>query len=509
MTSLGVKRAFSFDPRFVLSVETTTIRISRHDQLQLEIKLNYPPSSQRESRQVLDLWFYLPPASGIGSENYSSTDFYQDLRSYTRMTIPVISMESLLQNGEGSPLASLNIIDNLIGISGPSKNQQKRIRKETRLLSCIFHRILDRKRQEWITTPDKNELSTFIVQINQFMKTWREIKTKFLNYDLKNKTIRSLEYIDESISMHVLEYAKSILQHVESNAIEQKQQILQLIHNERTRADSMEASTATSTDGDYLIRQSNLKKYATSVLFLHPVNDRLSSWVRHLALSFAAGLAMSWAILAQFFIYFQLGIELEQSMSIPLFIAFSILAIFSYVLKDRIKSTSALYFSKRVSQWLYDRKHLYFMTDENTLMAEVSERMHFIHSEKAPKGIRKKWARMEKSRLSLMVGGEILCYHRTMKIHNRNAHASFSRFHGISDILRIHLRRWVRTFDDPFKKVQVLKKDEVVSKAISRQYIIEVIARMTNKNNDYTWGLARIRVNRSGIIDVENIPIEK
>ena len=113
---------------------------------------------------------------------------------------------------------------------------------------------------------------------------------------------------------------------------------------------------------------------------------------------------------------------------------------------------------------------------------------------------------MDKSNLSIMVGGEILWYQRKITIHNKNALHSFPKFDGISDILRIQLWRWVQTLDDPHKTLIWLDKKESKPKKIKREYIVMVTCRMQDNDDSEQWQHYSIRLNRKGIIDVQAIP---
>ena len=67
--------------------------------------------------------------------------------------------------------------------------------------------------------------------------------------------------------------------------------------------------------GNFLLRVGMLKKYVSSVLFLEKRPLKNTDWFQHVALGLAAGLAMTWAVLAQFFMFFYLGLELQQTMN--------------------------------------------------------------------------------------------------------------------------------------------------------------------------------------------------
>ena len=57
---------------------------------------------------------------------------------------------------------------------------------------------------------------------------------------------------------------------------------------------------------------------------------------------------MTWAVFAQIFAFFQLGIDLNHGMNSTLVLYFFIIAVISYILKDRIKATAGRYLSQRI-----------------------------------------------------------------------------------------------------------------------------------------------------------------
>ena len=72
----------------------STLRIKRHDRLQLEFKLEYPLGKSSGEVEI-NFWFHLPRAIGIGNGDYSPQEFYGDLRTYTRLSTPLQTLSRL------------------------------------------------------------------------------------------------------------------------------------------------------------------------------------------------------------------------------------------------------------------------------------------------------------------------------------------------------------------------------------------------------------------------------
>jgi hypothetical protein len=487
-----------------LENSSPSIRISRHERLQLEIKAVFPTQGNKDkSAYVMDVWFHIPPAAGIGGNDYPPDDFYRDIRSYTRLSTPEISLEDLVCGGPGSPLAALGTVSNLAS----KQQEQKMVRRESRLLGCMLKRALSR---ELDSLEDLEDPRAGIVNMHghllAVLSNWRGLCNDFRSHSLEADTLSALRYVDEELSHQAESACLDLLGMVgESDVFHMA--LRKTIRGEQQRR--IDAGSVTASDGyeDYLLRLGNLKKYSESSLFLEACIDRKHDWLRHAALGMAAGIAMAWAVAAQAFAFFKLGLDLPQAQTLPLLGAFVVVAIFSYILKDRIKASTGAYLSKVISK--EDRKTLHLLPSTQGTVAEVSEQMQFIHADNSPEELRKRWSLLERSRLSIVVGGEILWYRRRILMYSREASSSFSRFVGISDILRIHVWRWVRTFSDPKKVILALGADgKMKRKKVVRAYLVDVVARIRDSDGKEEWQAVRVKLNRRGILSVEDIEEE-
>ena len=106
-----------------------------------------------------------------------------------------------------------------------------------------------------------------------------------------------------------------------------------------------------------------------------------------------------------------------------------------------------------------------------------------------------------------MVGGEILHYQRTVKLYSAEARKKFARFSGVSDIMRIHLWRWVRTFDSTKKQLRFWgEKGEVDRQKLARVYALYTAASIES-DMGRVWYHHRILLNRRGIVSIEELEL--
>jgi len=77
------------------------------DRYQFEIKLVYRvPQDSQAARYDIDAYFFVPPGLGITRDNYTRSDFYDDLQAYVRLRTPSHGLDELVF-GAVSPLSRL------------------------------------------------------------------------------------------------------------------------------------------------------------------------------------------------------------------------------------------------------------------------------------------------------------------------------------------------------------------------------------------------------------------
>ena len=219
-----------------------------------------------------------------------------------------------------------------------------------------------------------------------------------------------------------------------------------------------------------------LKKYFGSVLYLDIQRDKRDGWAEHLALALAAALAMIWTIGLQIFTFFALGLDLTQNMGLGFIIAFSVISVMGYILKDRIKATVGSALRKKIPQWLSDRRNHLYAPDGDRAFGRIEERMQFVQTESIPEAVQQARLASLRSRLVAETETDVLHYHRNLHIEPSKARSK--PITKGRDILRVNIWRWIRTFSVSKKPIQVLDAAGHPSLVEApNEYVVDVLVR--------------------------------
>jgi hypothetical protein len=505
-----------------------SIAMNRHDSYQLELKIKYPPSSQTRStwwsrlfslfidskaEYKSEIYFLLPPAAGIGSGDYQPEEFYSDIRSYTRLVAPSISLKDLLNEDKNRCWKFLDIF---LKLSIIYPRHKKQLGVEIRLLSCMFRESV----HQYLHQEDlkKKQIKILIKQCIAFLQKWRKYLDALHELNvveaLHKPTMSSLFYVDEEMSIQI-EFLFVRLS--ERFHISEKSQarIMNFLQQEKRyrRTKNYQMRQQDLVNGDFLLRIGMLKKYVSSVLFLEKQKMKNTDWFQHIALALAAGMAMAWAVLAQFFMFFYMGLELQQTMNSTLISTFFVIAIFSYILKDRIKATMGPYLRKKVQKKtnIPDRKFQFLFPQAQIPIASLEERFQFLHADTVSEELKQAWSVLEEKELAVIVGGDILSFHRKTSIYHQKMKRNFKKYSGMSDVIRLHLGRWVRTFDEPVKHITTFNEQgKLQTIPASRIYVVYAALRIfepedgTEKSKT-PFSLYKILLSQKGIVSVQDM----
>ena len=87
-------------------IETIQQAVKPHDKYQIEMKLDYALSGEKETRYRISTYFFIPQALDVSEETYSKKAFYQDVKNYIRLKTPILNLRDLLEY-EQSPLCRI------------------------------------------------------------------------------------------------------------------------------------------------------------------------------------------------------------------------------------------------------------------------------------------------------------------------------------------------------------------------------------------------------------------
>ena len=162
------------------------VHVLKHDRYQIEIKTEMVASGHVDKNEQVDMWLFLPPALGIAPAEYNSSQFYSDLRTYTRLKTPFFNVSSLLKSSH-SPLVLLErrISDK------PTVTVQRMLRQEIKLLTTVVRKM---------ETADGESIS--IEMLQQVLQRWRGVHRDLSKKQMLPKTIACLNIADEVLSNH-------------------------------------------------------------------------------------------------------------------------------------------------------------------------------------------------------------------------------------------------------------------------------------------------------------------
>ena len=509
------------------------IRLKQHDRLQLELKVEHRVTADtaKKVRSELDVWFYLPPASGVGLGNYATDRFYEDLRVFTRLKTPSYSLEELCTPDDVSaPLGRLYERVRALPDGTLPEKREKALRRDCRLLVMAARLALRVDLDAEFDEEDPEPVVHSSQQLAQLARTllnlFRTLQPQLKSRELRKRTRRCLSFADEYLSVLVEFAAVESMSQLEAMGLddgpvrETYDDLRALARHEEAYRDAKGWRSVYRTDptdpsgrAAFLDQTSLLKKYFGAVLYLDVQRDKRDEWAEHFALGLAAALAMTWAIGLQVFTFFALGLDLTQNMGMGLVFVFSMIAVVGYILKDRIKATVANALRKKLPQWLSDRRNRLFTPDGERAFGRIEERMHFVQSEEVPEAVRE--ARLASLRTKLVTEAEtdVLHYHRELIIEPEKARAEASHFEGLSDILRVNIWRWIRTFATTRKPIPLLNREgrPTIVEA-PNEYVVDVLVRYrigaSSSEREASTQVHRERMflNRRGILRV--VPVD-
>ena len=493
------------------------VRLTKHDRLQLEVKteLLSPGPSVRKAAWVMDMWFVLPQATGIAPGGYSSDDFYEDVRAYVRLKTPDVDLEQLCRvDGLSSPLAVLQTLRHRSHGGNLTAGERSLLRQETKLLCGMLKtQLRDFDMSSTGCGPDElvDEAGRLAGLLGGLVTSWRGLRS-----DLRERVAwrgkEVLDFSDESISVQVELAALDLLIRLPKARREEPGPLALKALAEAESAYREDKGWRTvvheSEDGEFIDQARLLKKYVSSVLHLHLRPVRFDGVARQGALGLAAGLAMGWAVFAQLVMLFAWDLQPQKGVSLGFVTSFSVLAILAYVLKDRIKAATGAALSKRLSALLSDRRHEIVLPEASKPSGRLSERMCFESSDDLPPDVAALRTASSRNLLLLRATQDVLRYTRQIDLQARHATAMFPRLDGLSDILRINVWRWIRTYATARKQVPFIDPDGKLGvRKLDNLYFVDVIVRFERLEPEPATRLSQftLALNRRGIVSVHEV----
>lgn len=495
------------------------LRVGRHDRLQLELKVEQPTPSlaAKEVDYEVELFFWLPQATSISESEYPPELFYEDLRVYTRLKTPDVPLDQIVRpDGAGSPLAVLETVLGRTGAHGPLPADVAMVRSEPKLL-CAMLKSRVRDAFAGLDATRLGEAGERLAsQLETLVPAWRSTKDRLLAFEQLDEVSRdTLNYCDEAVSVQVELAALTMLGRFAEHGHEPGEagaRLADLTSAERRYRDAKGWRSVLRADGterqdEAVLDQGRLlKKHWSAVLHLTPRRDRWDSLARHGALGVAAGLAMLWAVGVQVWMLIALGLQVQKGVSMGFLIAFSVLAVGAYVLKDRIKAWTGAWLARRLPRWFDDRRFLLHPDAGSEALARTAERVQFVRPEAVPQSVSDARLASLRNRLLLEAPQDVLHYRRRVQQHPRRGVARFTHYDGLTDVLRLNVWRWVRGYARSRRRLELLDDEgRLQTRRVDNRYFVDLIVRYRRVSPEpfEVFSHQVLVLNRHGIVRVE------
>jgi len=484
------------------------VEIKKHGEKHLEIKSNFPITNKDKDSLTLDFWLFLPGSLGINRQSYGASGFFPDIKQLTRFSPPRIPLDKIINpEYELSPLTRIiNIIDN----AGLQKDvSSKHIIYEMRSLANIYSSEANDFLSLNFSPGFRNQFTQIepgirkrFEDITFFLDKWRSLYSSFLNPNITDKLREAYRWTDESISLTTEETL--FLMHERLSSFRKP---LPLIDSIRERMNSEIAyrksinvlylqSDSPQEDIEHRIyRQSILKKWTQSVLYLTKELSGSGKRWEHILAGFAAAVAMTIGVSATI---------IDQIIFPDDRIPWAVIIILTYIFRDRIKEILRKGLTKSLRRVISDE--LVYLVDQATCrkIGKVKSQVLFLKRSKTPLEIQHlRYSRNNPFR-NLLPEEDVIYFRRDFSINNKSLRENHSRLENLTDIFRFNLERILKEMDSPEKTIPSFAFSPPKKISGKRIYHLYLITGLSESDSEQRQ-LYRLNVSRNGIEKIELI----
>ncbi len=463
--------------------------ISVHDKYRFEIKINL--SDDYDGEHIFEYYFFLPSSLNISYFTYSKEQFYSSIQKYLRYSAPNMSIAELFNpSNENSPyIRILKIFDEI-----KEKNniylEETLIDEIKMMASVIKDRITD------VVNNDQLDyaISEIIFIKSAVFEAFSNLIKKTTSFKFSQHLTNSLYNADDYINLILIEAVAKILnknKNIQPVLISSLLRVADELYRYRK---SQGYFYPDEKDSEYfLYYRGVLKKFISSCLFLN--TEPAFNIYHHIASSIASAVAMLFAVVVT--LYAQQKYSLTS-------VVFMVIAVISYVFKDRIKEFSKFLFIKKAGKIIYDRKVKITEPVHGFDIGYVKEAFFIMFPNNVDLDVLIKRKEMGTG-INEIAPETVLKYKKIVKINSKKIKMHHKRRHRLVDIMRFSIYDFLRHSDDESLKYYVYSDGMFKVNNLSKNYILNFVVRCLHKDAGVFYEKYRIVFNRSGIIKVEKV----
>ncbi len=500
-------------------------RIGVHDDNQFEVKLDYAiDPGARRSRYVVETYLFVPRSLGLDPHSYRREQFYSDIAAYIRFKTPTMSLRALADEGnETSPLNQMLEHMPPVGRS-VAPDLDGPLGHEVRLFGCLVKvcvrdqvgALRDRvallaedAKTRPVLVDDIDRIALRLADdVSAVLERFRGYRADFV-LPRRAAWIQELfAYADEFISLSVERYFTRFVSTLEENptvaqaCVASRAKIVERILAEqahRKGAGYHSIIDAVRGNARYVHRNSALKKFMSSVLFLDMTKQSVGRRVANIGAGIAAAVAMLFSTIAAIWSQNRYGINS---------FAFVVALVISYVFKDRIKEWLRTYFTRQTSRFLWDYSVRIRDPANDEEVGRCRETFAFSDPAQVPRPVYDARHGDATGVLEPKSKQEIVVkYIKEITLHGRRIASNHGRLLDVNDIIRFNVSSLLARMDDPVRTVQSFdaRTGTVRHVACPKAYHVNVVMVLRAVDGAPNYERFRVVLDKGGIRELHEL----
>lgn len=491
-------------------------KVDSHGTHQFEVTFVYPvPRDLTRTRYRCEMYLFTPSQLAVTKERYGPKRFLEDVRSYTRYTIPAVTLESLIDPAcNFSPLVRLQrFLDD-----GPAKNTSGMV-YEFRMLVCIFRARSKERRKELereLTLRSSSggggvTVGSVVEFRDHLLEVLKVFRTKILAHaelpHCEEIVRESARWADEALSLTARKQWLFLL--AASRGTSDFESVRALLGEAVKNEDEYQARLPGAEHGcsreeaglRAVQRESVLKKWAEGCLYMSAPKNKAADQAAQALLGIAAEVAMLFAVVAT--------IQVNRWFR-PESLQWALLIVVMYMLKDRIKEWLRTLVSAHLPQILADRTEdlvdfagahgapKTYKVGSSRLRARV------LKAGRVVREVRESRDRCDGHEPS---GPEedVIEFQKELNLDAALLLRRHQRLDSITEILRVEVDALLSKMDDATAVVRRYFDGEVEEFSVPRVYRAHLLLRFGEAGGRMHLVRYRIDLTRAGIFSIESV----
>ena len=509
-----------------LTATTRRLEIAARDRRTLEVRqfFHLPRVPDATTRYATHLYFYFPRGFGISPTTWGHDAFYRDAHIYMRLHAPDLRLRDLADLEHPTNPASIlrRQLPMLLEADAPTGQSLETLAKtlgaELADAATSATRELAQRLRDAVFDEDKTpilrDMERVCSELLRALGAARRLRAKSRAYrtvappSLMPALAFAEEYASAVIDERIAELARVVdevpqLRDGTATAVRMRVALARTAEQITLRRLEQGFPVPSGDSPEYFTyRLGLLKKEMQRALYVDSRGARSDPFWRNSVAMVAAGLAATWATLAQIPLL-QGGLSTQQS--VLLFTA----AVFAYVLKDRIKEWSRVVLTKKLLRWDHNQHIIgdaLSCAGLGAVAGRAFEVVRWVKDEEIPRAVRALRS------IHRTVRGVAPDFEHGLHPHRVVAFEGVSQpvpdGFGVQELFRVSLDEVLKRLDDPVDEVAYYDPERATFDRadMPKVYHLNLVATATEEHSGQTViGRWRVVVNQQGIVHIDPV----